>query len=255
LKQAVKWNRIYRNPVELIDLPRQDKKEMTALSPEQVKTFMEAITFSPWKVIFSLLIDSGMRPGEALGLKWDDVDFQNGRVTINRSLTRIQKNSDPELYLLKIILNIKNWIIQEPKTKRSRRTIPLTKQVLNDLREHQIKQKQEKLKAKPGTYTDHKFVFAANNGEPMSEQHIYNRYFKPLLKSAGLPDVRLYDLRHSCATLLLSAGENPKVVSERLGHASIVLTLDTYSHVLPDMQKGATEKMEELLSDGTTGKK
>ena len=255
LKQAVKWNRIYRNPAELVDLPRQEKKEMTALSPEQTKVFMEAITYSPWKAIFSLLIDSGMRPGEALGLKWDDVDFENSRVTINRSLTRIPKNSDPELYLLKIILNIGNWIIQEPKTKRSRRTIPLTKHIINDLREHQIKQKQQKLKAKPGTYTDQSFIFAANNGEPMSEQNIYNRHFKPILKYARLPSIRLYDLRHSCATLLLSAGENPKVVSERLGHASIVLTLDTYSHVLPDMQKSATDKMEDLLSNGTIGKR
>jgi len=85
----------------------------------------------------------------------------------------------------------------------------------------------------------------------MSETNLSRRYFKPLLESTALPDIRLYDLRHSCATLLLSAGENPKIVSERLGHASITLTLDTYSHVLPDMQQGAADKLEGILFNGT----
>lgn len=255
LQQAVKWNKIYRNPADLVDLPSQNKREMQALTPEQASKLMEVTVFSPWKAFYSLLLDSGMRPGEALGLKWNDIDFPNKRVTINRALTRVRKDSTPELYLLKIILNIKNWKLEEPKTKRSRRTIPLTGPVIKDLQEHQKEQKAHILQSKPGTYFDHNFVFAANNGEPMDEQHLYNRYFKPLLKQASLPDIRLYDLRHSCATLLLSAGENPKVVSERLGHASIVLTLDTYSHVLPDMQQGAAEKLENILFNGANGKK
>ena len=254
LKQAVRWNRIYRNPAELVDLPRQEKKEMQALSQEQVRAFMDVIIYSPWKAFYSLLLDSGMRPGEALGLKWNDIDFDNKRVTVNRALTRIRKDSAPELYLLRIILNIKCWKLEEPKTKRSRRTIPLTKQVIKDLREHETTQKTQKLKAKPGTYFDQGFVFAASNGEPMDQHHLYNRYFKPLLVKAKLPAIRLYDIRHTCASLLLSAGVNPKIVSERLGHASIVLTLDTYSHVLPDMQQGATEKLEGILFNGTDSK-
>ncbi len=96
-------------------------------------------------------------------------------------------------------------------------------------------------------YTNHGFVFAGKTGEPLDERNIVNRHFKPVLKEAGLPIIRLYDLRHTCATLLLSAGENPKVVSERLGHASITLTMDTYSHVLPDMQEAATKKLEDML--------
>ena len=83
--------------------------------------------------------------------------------------------------------------------------------------------------------------------QPLSPANIYKRHFKPLVAAAGLPALRLYDLRHTCATLLLAAGENPKVVSERLGHASITLTLDTYSHVLPDMQDQATAKLESIL--------
>lgn len=108
-------------------------------------------------------------------------------------------------------------------------------------------QNQERLLA-DADYTNHDFVFASYNGEPVNIRNVVNRHFKPTLKEAGLPEtIRLYDLRHTCATLLLKAGENPKVVSERLGHASIVMTLDVYSHVLPDMQKQAAEKLETML--------
>ena len=96
-------------------------------------------------------------------------------------------------------------------------------------------------------YVDYGLVFATKTGRPLDLTNINYRYFKPLLKEAGLPNIRLYDLRHTCATLLLLAGENPKVVSERLGHANITLTLDTYSHVLPTMQEEATQKLKQML--------
>lgn len=239
LQQAVKWERIYRNPADLVDLPRQKKQEMQSLSPEQAALFMDATAFSPFKALFSLLLTSGMRPGEALGLKWDDIDFKGKKVTVNRSLTRTKGGG---------------WTLEEPKTARSRRSIPLPSSVIADLKEHRNRQREKIIEAKQGKYNNQDFIFAAENGEPMHENHIYNRHFKPILKKAGLRDIRLYDLRHSCATLLLSAGENPKVVSERLGHASIVLTLDTYSHVLPDMQQGASDKLEAMLFDIAHGK-
>jgi integrase len=97
-------------------------------------------------------------------------------------------------------------------------------------------------------WTDHAFIFAAENGEPLNSRNLDQRHFQPLLKAAKLPRMRLYDLRHSHATLLLANGEHPKVVSERLGHASVTLTLDTYSHVLPGMQEGATERLDALLT-------
>ena len=93
----------------------------------------------------------------------------------------------------------------------------------------------------------HDLVFAGKTGNPPDYRHIYDNYFKPIIETAGLPSIRLYDLRHTCATLLLAANENPKIVSERLGHASVTMTLDTYSHVLPDMQEKATAKLEEIL--------
>ena len=113
--------------------------------------------------------------------------------------------------------------------------------------EHKRQQSQERLRL-GSEWQDNGLVFATVLGTPLNISNLTAKHFKPALKRAGLPKtIRLYDLRHTCATLLLGAGENPKVVSERLGHASIVLTLDVYSHVLPDMQKAATNKLENIL--------
>ena len=229
LEQAVKWSMLYRNPADLVDLPKLQKQEMKSFPPEEASKFMSAIIYSKWKAAFSLLISSGMRPGEVLGLKWSDVNFDEGKVYILRTLSRSSEG----------------WKFEEPKTSKSRRTIPLPPSVIKDLKEHKKEQAAEKLEAE--NYTDNGLIFACQNGEPLHERNLVRRHFKPLLEKAGLPNIRLYDLRHTCATLLLTAGENPKVVSERLGHASVILTLDTYSHVLPDMQQGAADKLEKLL--------
>jgi integrase len=231
LEQAVKWGKLYRNPADLVDLPRNEKKERTALTQEEAAKFLQASMLSIHKPLFSLFITTGMRPGEAYGLKWPDVDLENGRITITRVLSRTGKQ----------------WKLEEPKTPKSRRTVPIPKTVIKDLKEHKKTQAAQILGAEEGEYNNQDFVFADEKGEPLKERNIIARHFKPILKDAGLPDIRLYDLRHTCATLLLKAGENPKIVSERLGHSSINLTLDTYSHVLPDMQKAATEKLEEML--------
>ena len=134
----------------------------------------------------------------------------------------------------------------ETKTKKSRRKIPLSNSVLIALKLHRRNQLEQRMKV-ASDYNDYDLVFASELGTPLQRKNLTDRHFKPLLKKAKLPNIRLYDLRHTTATLLLSAGENPKVVSERLGHASIVLTLDTYSHVLPTMQEAATEKLEKMM--------
>jgi integrase len=164
-------------------------------------------------------------------LKWQDVNFAAGTITIQRTLTRIKKE----------------WKLTDPKTGKSRRTVPLPQPVMELLRAHKRKQAEQRL-ASDEPYLDHDLVFATGNGLPLDAQNVNFQYFKPLLKAGGLPPkVRLYDLRHTCATLLLAMGENPKVVSERLGHASVVLTLDVYSHVLPTMQQAATDRLNTLL--------
>ncbi|HEY0545755.1 MAG TPA: site-specific integrase, partial [Pyrinomonadaceae bacterium] len=134
-----------------------------------------------------------------------------------------------------------------PKTAHSRRSIPLPASVAQALAAHKRQQAEERLMA-GALYQNYGLVFAALEGTPVMIRNLVRRHFKPTLKRAELSEsIRLYDLRHSCATLLLSAGENPKVVSERLGHASITLTLDVYSHVLPTMQEAASEKLEAML--------
>lgn len=231
LNQAVKWGSIRQNPAAAVDLPKYSKREMKVLTPAQAARFMEEITLNPYRALFSLLLASGMRPGEALALRWSDIDEDKGRVSIQRAL---QKNG-------------KVWSLEEPKTPRSRRSIPLPPSVMADLKEHKLDQLDYIKNNKPDDYQYNDLVFAGRTGEPLDHKNLYNRHFKKILQDAGLPSIRLYDLRHTCATLLLSAGENPKIVSERLGHASTTMTLDTYSHVLPDMQDRATAKLESML--------
>ena len=174
-----------------------------------------------------------MRPSEVLGLQWEDVDFDRQTVTIQRTLTTIKDG----------------WTFEQPKTKRSRRTIPITTQTVVALRFEKARQAELRMKV-ADIWRDHGLVFSNEIGDPLNPHGVFHR-FKTLAKRSGLgSDLRLYDLRHTCATLLLQAGINPKVVSERLGHASIILTLDTYSHVLPDMQQAATEKLAEVFGDG-----
>ena len=166
-----------------------------------------------------------------MGLQWKDINLDDGMIHISRSLVR----------------NKSEWRFDEPKTAKSRRTVKLAPTVVKSLRAHRSKQAAERLRAGI-RYQDYDLVFATDTGQPLESRNLIKRHFKPVLKQAGLREtIRLYDLRHTCATLLLAAGEHPKIVSEMLGHASIQLTLDTYSHVLPDMQQGAVAKLEDML--------
>jgi integrase len=233
LKQAVRWGMLSRNPAEMVNLPRQARKEMHALSPTEAIEFLKAAAQDRWSVLFAFALATGMRPEEYLGLQWKDVDLDKGVVTVRRALVWRATGG--------------GWYFGEPKTARSRRSIPLPASTLRSLIEHRRKQAEERLKAGAG-YKQHDLVFATPEGSPLMPRNLKRRHFRPILKAAKLPeDFRLYDLRHSCATLLLAAGENPKVVSERLGHATITLTLDVYSHVLPTMQQAASEKLEKML--------
>jgi integrase len=233
LKQAVKWLMLAQNPASLVDVPKTTRREMQALSPEEAKRFLAESSKDRWSALFALALSTGMRPEEYLGLQWKDVDLEKGISTVQRALVWNRKGG--------------GWTFTQPKTARSRRNIPLPISVVRALVAHRRKQAEERLKA-GAEYQNNDLVFATIDGTPLMMRNLLRRHFKPILKRAKLPDnIRLYDLRHSCATLLLAANEHPKVVSERLGHASITLTLDTYSHVLPSMQQAASEKLENLL--------
>jgi integrase len=237
LKQAVKWKLLQHNPADHVELPRQQRREIQPLDQEQAGRFLDTAAGTRHYTLFSLLLGTGLRPGEALGLRWEDFDVTSGYLSVQRALA----------------FTGKVWRLDEPKTTRGRRRVKLPVSLSAELRAHRQEQRQARL-ASAGEYQDHGLMFASENGAPLDERNIVHRHFKPLLKRAKLPaTLRLYDLRHTHATLLLLAGENPKVVSERLGHASVALTLDVYSHVLPSMQHAAADRLEAMLYARPTG--
>jgi integrase len=221
---------LQRNPTDLVELPKVARAEMGVLSPEDASAFLRAASDMPFGLLFEFALVTGMRPEEYLALQWPDIDLERGTATIQRALVRRKRV----------------WTFEEPKTSRSRRTVPLPRQVVRKLADQRRRQAEARLKA-GGSWQAHNLVFCSETGTPLSIPNLTYRYFRPILEKAGIPRIRLYDLRHSCATLLLMAEENPKVVSERLGHSTVVLTLDTYSHVLPTMQQQATAKLEKML--------
>lgn len=230
LKQACKWGLLARNPSDLVELPKVPHKERRVLSPDEAVAFLEAAAVMPHGLIFEVALVTGMRPEEYLALQWSDVDMTTGAAQIKRALVRHKKR----------------WSFEEPKTARSRRTIFLSAPLLRKLAAHKRAQAAVRLRLGAAWHA-HDLVFCSEEGTPLTIPNLTYRYFRPILTKAGLPRIRLYDLRHSCATLLVMAEENPKVVSERLGHSTIVLTLDTYSHVLPTMQQQATARLEKML--------
>jgi integrase len=224
LKQAVKWRMASHNPAQYVDLPKQERKEMQALSEAEAVRFLKAAKTDKHHVLFALLLSTGLRPGEAFGLKWVDLDAFACTLTVQRTWARANGG----------------YKFQAPKTKRSRRCLDLPEHLVRLLLEHKALQSVES-----------EMIFSTLDGTPLGERNVIVRHFKPLLKAAGLPEtLRLYDLRHTHATLLLQAGTHPKIVSERLGHASITLTLDTYSHVLPGMQRESASKLNAMLFAG-----
>lgn len=234
LEKAVQTSLLARNPTQYAELPRQVRAEMRALTPQQVTRFLAATASDPWYPLWAVLLLGGLRPGEALGLKWADV--QERRLRIVRALKKGAGNQ---------------YMLAEPKTERSRRGVMLPQQALDALQSHRASQAAVMLRT-GAKYARQDLVFANARGGLLDVAKV-RRHFKKALAAAGLPSVRLYDTRHTHATLLLAAGENPKVVSERLGHTNIGITLDTYSHVLPDMQENSVQRLEATLRTFAAG--
>jgi integrase len=183
------------------------------------------------EAIYVLALNTGMRGGELLALKWDDVDLERSLVRVRCTLTRSDKG----------------FVFGSPKTKKSRRTIRLTAGAVQALRGHLSRQLEE-MEQTGSLYEPGRLIFATEMGTFINPSNLRNRSFKRLLRRAGLRPIRFHDLRHTCATLLLCKNVNPKVVSEMLGHSSISITLDIYSHLLPDMQKSAVRALEDTLT-------
>jgi integrase len=183
--------------------------------------------------LFSVALAVGLRQGEALGLRWVDIDMAAGVLRVNHQLQRV----DGRLTLV------------EPKTDRSRRTLVIPASIIERLHDHERRQVAERLWA-GSNWSESGFVFTNLSGGPLQARHVIREFHKSL-KAAALPRIRFHDLRHSCATLLLVQGVAPRVVMEILGHSEIAMTMDTYTHVVPELQRGAAARMDSLLSGPT----
>jgi integrase len=233
LKQAVMDGLIPRNATEAVKPPQPSREEMRPLTPEQAKLLLQAAheTGDRLEALYVLAIHTGLRQGELLGLKWDDVDLEDGSLQVRRTLA-ITKNGS---------------VFTSPKTAGSRRSVKLTSKATEALKSHLERQLAE-IDRVGSLWQENGLIFASETGEPLDRRTVTKQKFKPLLKRAGLPEIRFHDLRHACATLLLTRNVNPMIVSEMLGHSTIAITLDTYSHVLPNMRDAAAAAMEEALS-------
>ena len=228
-KHAVKQGLLVRNVTDAVEPPTVPKSQITPLDENQVAQLLAAAEGDRLEALYHLAIGSGMREGEMFGLQWSSLDLVAGTVSVNRSLSEISGKLS----------------LGEPKSAKSRRMITLPQHAVVALEQHRKRQM-------AAGFARVEYVFCNQGGGPMRRSHFHADNFKPLLKRAGLRAVRFHDLRHTHATLMLLAGENPKVVQERLGHSSIGITLDTYSHVLPSVQTGAAAKLDLIIKAAIT---
>jgi integrase len=224
LARAVRHGLIARNAAALAEPPRVERHEARSLSPDQVKRLLETLDGHPMRALITLALASGMRSGEIRGLQWRDMDWTTGSVTVNRSLQRIDG-------VFRAV---------EPKTALSRRTLPLPDVALAALRDYR---QQQVAAPVSGAY-----IFTQADGQPLHPTTVW-RALQRVLHYAGLPAMPFHALRHTAASLLLAQGTHPRVVMEMLGHSTIALTMNTYSHVIPALERDAANRMNAILSN------
>jgi len=222
-RNAVRLRLIPYNPVADVQKPKSPKPEMQVWTPDEAQLFMETAKTDRLYSLFVLAITGGMRQGELFALRWTDIDFEAGAVSVTKTLEEIKGK-----------LRIK-----QPKTSGSRRRVTLPKFALAALHEHRKAMVAEGYARSP--------VFCDTEGGWLRKSNFRRRTYLPLLKKAEVPKLRFHDMRHAQATFLLLKGVHPKVVSERLGHANIQVTLNSYSHVMPSLEKEAADKLDELF--------
>jgi integrase len=233
LRQAVRWNLLVRNPTDAVSPPRVPRHEMATLTEDEVRRLFEVTRGDRLHPLWVLLATTGLRSGEALGLKWSDVDLDTGTLTITRAL-QYQRG--------------RGYVFVEPKTSRSRRSVPLPAGTVQVLIAHRRRQAEERILAGPD-WRALDLVFCRSLGQPLDRSELSTRLHK-ITDAAGLPRVRVHDLRHTAATHLLTKKVHPKIVQDLLGHSTITLTLDTYSHVIPSLTREASRHMDDYFSVG-----
>src|SRR5664280_1821571 len=231
-KDAVRWGHISRNPLDAADPPRKkgdSAREMQTWTKEQLRAFLGSVADERLSPLWHTIAMTGMRRGEAIGLRWSDVDLETARLSVRRAL----------------IPTNREVVVSEPKTVKGRRVIALdpgTVEVLKAQAARQLHEQNDWDEA----WVESGLVFTQENGSALDPESV-TRYFRRAVKKSMLPSIRLHDLRHTHATLALQAGIHPKVVSERLGHATVSITLDTYSHAIPAMQEEAAALIAGLV--------
>lgn len=239
LKQALKEGLVVRNVTEATKLPRREKREPRVLSIEEQNQFMDILDDDRLGVAFLLDLGTGLRVGELLGLRWQDVNLDDKVIRVKQAISRVRNEDGPTKTMLQF---------QSLKTEKSQRSIPMPDYIAAKLKQHKAKQNQERLRAGSG-YQNLDLVFCSELGQPVDPRN-FTRKFYQLIAKAGLKRTNLHALRHTYATRLLEMNEHPKVVQELLGHSQISLTLDTYSHVLPELKQAAAQKLNSVFENG-----
>lgn len=230
LEQAVRWHAIPRNPAAAVRAPRPVRRELRFLDPGETRRLIEAAADEPLGALYTGAAYTGLRLGELLGLRWRDIDLEGRSLTVQHTLTRQDGR----------------WVLRQPKTPHSRRTIRLAPAVVDAFRAHYLAEA-ERLLALGHRIGPETLVFTDRWGDPVNPWHVTERAFKPLLRRAGLPEVRFHDLRHAFASLMLSEGARIDLVSKMLGHASPSVTLNIYAHLIPGDEDAAVMRLQARL--------
>lgn len=233
LQQAVKIGYLRFNPADACELPRVVRKELKPLDEEQSKAFLKAIQGHRFELLYTVVLFTGMREGEALGLTWDSVDFQKGTILINKQMQREKKKNGQYLLV--------------PTKNGKSRTITPAPWVMKLLRVQRGRQAEQRIKAGP-MWEDSGLVFTSETGHHLAIHTVY-KDFKQIAASIGCPDTRFHDLRHSYAVAAIRSGDDIKTVQGNLGHATAAFTLDVYGHVTDQMKQESAARMEAYIKD------
>jgi integrase len=228
-EDAVRWNELPRNPLDAVKGPRVERRELRVWNAAEARRFLEFVRDDRLFALWLVALNTGMRRGELAGLRWSAVNLEEGTVAV------VQQRTTANYFVVEA----------EPKA-HSRRVIPVDAPVVAALRAHHRGQLEERLAAGPA-WTDTEYIFVSEDGRPYHPDR-FRIMLEKLTRAAGLPPIRLHDLRHTMATVGLEAAIHPKIIQERLGHASISMTLDTYSHVMPGLQREASERLSAMFS-------
>lgn len=234
LNDALKWGLLARNVASLTDPPRQERRRFQIWDVEEARRFLEAVRGDRLEALYAVALALGLRQGEALGLTWANVDLEHGLLRVTHQLQWL--DGIPQLV--------------EPKSASAVRVLRLPALLVEALRRHRIRQREERLAAGPawrGNAWD--LVFTTQIGTPLDPKNV-RHWFRRACLRAGVRPIRFHDLRHTCATLLLAQDIPPRIVQELLGHSQVTLTLDTYTSVLPRHLSAATQRIDTLLGDG-----